>query len=173
MKKSIKIIIPLLIVILLTGCNIANNTPNKPKKPVTQKTDTVKKEIKDIDKDLKYNLPLGLDSVKLMKSGKVIVTINNNAIGTGEQTVATDVKDIYMFTFGNGGYRSILFIKNDGTVSSISASGLIENKKIEILDKLGGYTNVVSIEQDNDQESMLINAVLKNGEKYMLDGYIK
>ena len=52
-------------------------------------------------------------------------------------------------------------------------TGLIENKKIEILDKLGGYTNVVSIEQDNDQESMLINAVLKNGEKYMLDGYIK
>ncbi len=164
MNKIIKIIIPL-IVIFITGCTITGNN-----KPQNIKQDTIKEEIQDIDKDLKYDLPLGIDSVKLMKSGKLIIVPNNKALAENEQVVAENVNKVYLFTFGNGGYRTIIFIKNDKTVSSINASSLIENKKIVIDNNLGNLTDVESIKQDDD---FLIYAVLSNKEEKMLDGYIK
>lgn len=182
MKKICSISIILIVTMLLTGCvdrfdfidnhsNNSNNNNNRHVEPTP--VDEIKKEINDIDTNLGYNLPLGIDTVKLMSSGKVIFVPNDRSIGMGDLTVANDVRDIYIFTFGNGGYRSILFVKNDNTVSAVNASSLIENKRIEVLDNLGGYTNVEYLESQEDDYASSINVVLDNGEKYSLDEYLK
>ncbi len=185
MKKICSIFTVLIIVILLTGCfnrfdfidnhnnNSNNNNNNNNRHVEPTPVDEVKKESNDIDTNLGYNLPLGIDTVKLMSSGKVIFVPNDRSIGMGDLTVANDVRDIYIFTFGNGGYRSILFVKNDNTVSAVNASSLIENKRIEVLDNLGGYTNVEYLESQADDYASSINVVLDNGEKHSLDEYLK
>ena len=66
-----------------------------------------------------------------------------------------------------------MFVKNDGTVSIVNSTSLIQDKKIEIIDNLGNYKDIVSIKQETDQEGILIYAVDKNNEEYMLDEYIK
>ena len=174
MKKIFKVILSAFIIMLIAGCSFKfdfNNYNKKPVDPVV--TDSVIKEINDIDANLGYNLPLGIATVKLMSSGKVIVVPNDKNIGMGELTVTTNARDIYVLPFGNGGYRSILFVKNDNTVSAVNASSLIENKRIEVLDNLGGYTNVEYLESQKDDYASSINVVLDNGEKYSLDEYLK
>lgn len=158
MKKLFNLTVTVLMTLLIVGCT---------------KDNSIVKEFKNLDKNLKYEEPLGIDSIKLMKNGKVTITPNDKNIAEGKITVISDVKDMYIFTYGNGGYRTILFIKNDGSISAINTTSLIENKKIEILNNLGNYTNIVSIKQEKDQEGMLINAIDKSGKEYMLDGYIK
>lgn len=170
MKQLFQITTLVLISILIIGCSSNNANKNKSN---SKTVDTIKKEIKDIDKNLGYEVPLGIDSVKLMNSGKVILVTSDDTIENEEITISLDVKDIYIFNFGNGGYRSIILLKNDGTVSAINSSALIENKQIEVIDNLGNYTDVVSVKQEKDQESFLIYAVQKNNNKLLLDGYIK
>ena len=158
MKKLFNLTVTVLMTLLIVGCT---------------KDNSIVKEFKNLDKNLKYEEPLGIDSIKLMKNGKVTIIPNDKNIAEGKITVISDIKDMYIFTYGNGGYRTILFIKNDGSISAINTTSLIENKKIEILNNLGNYTNIVSIKQEKDQEGMLINAIDKSGKEYMLDGYIK
>ena len=173
MNKLLKRTIILFTIILLAGCTTVNKTPKINNKN-NKDTDIIIKEISNIDKDLTHELPLGIDSVKLMSSGKVILVVtSNNNTPNEELTVSINVKNIYILPFGNGGYRSIIFLKNDGTVSIVNAEALIKDKKIEVLDNVGGYTNVVSIEQEKDIDGSLINVVLESGEKYLLDSYIK
>ena len=173
MKKLFKTITLSLTIILLTACttDIKNNQIINNKK--AQNEDILIKEIKDIDTNLQYELPLGIDSVKLMSSGKVILVTHDNNNTNEELTVSLNVKDIYIFPFGNGGYRSIIFLKNEGTVSIVNAEALIERKKIEVLDNIGEYTNVINIEQEKDKNGSLINVILESGDKYLLDGYLK
>ncbi len=177
MKKICSIFTVLIIVILLTGCfnrfDFIDNNDNNKRHVEPAPVDEVKKEITDIDTNLGYNLPLGIDTVKLMSSGKVIFVPNDRSIAMGDITVANDVRDVYIFPFGNGGYRSILFVKNDNTVSAVNASSLIESKRIELINNLGGYTNVKTIESQIDNYASSINVILDNGEKYSLDEYIK
>lgn len=172
MKRLSRIILITIALFLIIGCNNATDKPTK--KDANPKTeDTIVKELKDIDTNLGHNLPLGIDSVKLMSSGKAILATNNENLPTEELTVSLNVKDIYILPFGNGGYRSIIFLKNDGTVSIVNASALIENKKIEVIDNVGEYTNIVRIEQQKETDGFLINAITESGEKLLLDGYIK
>ena len=168
MKKLLKITIITIAIFLIIGCNNTNNGGETPKPE-----DTIIKEIKDVDTNLGYNLPLGIDSVKLMSSGKAILVTNDENTSNEELTVSLNVKDIYVFPFGNGGYRSIIFLKNDGTVSAVNASSLIENKKIEVMNNLGEYTNIAKIEQKKESDGFLIIAVTDTGEKLILDEYIK
>ena len=171
MKKLSKIILITITIFLVIGCHNTNKPTKRNENP--QPEDTVIKEIKDIDTNLGYNLPLGVDSVKLMSSGKVILVTTNENLPAEELTVGINVKDIYILPFGNGGYRSIIFLKNDGTVSAVNASALIENKKIEIMDNLGEYTNIVDINGQKEPDGFLITAITDTGEKLILDEYIK
>lgn len=168
MNKFLQTFILVVSIILMIGCTI-NNSNNINQK----KEDKIIKEIKNVDSNLEHNLPLGIDSVKLMSSGKVILLTNDELIPNEEVTVSLDVKKIYIFPFGNGGYRSVLFLKNDGTISALSAKALIEDKRIEVLDNIGGYTNVVDLEQQKDSSASYINVVLESGEKKLLDEYIE
>ncbi len=171
MKKILKITIITITMFFIIGCNHSNS--KNPNNPTQKPEDTVIKEITDIDTNLNHELPLGIDSVKLMSSGKAIVVTNNENTPNEELTVGINVKNIYMFPFGNGGYRSIMFLKNDGTVSALNASVLIENQKIEIMDNIGNYNNIEDIESVQGSDASFIRAKTTSGEKIILDEYIK
>lgn len=114
-------------------------------------------------------------SVALTPDGEVIMqTQGDLAEEVGWETpVAEDVKDIYVERFGNGGFYEILMIKNDGTVSAVNSDKLMNDKKIEVMDKLGGYQDVTGIESVEDPDAYLVNAVMSNGDKFPLDPYLK
>ena len=67
MKKIINVLVIGFVIFTITGCLNTKTEAN-----------TIKTEIKDIDKNLEqYVVPLGIDSVKLMKNGKVILTVTD------------------------------------------------------------------------------------------------
>ena len=78
-----------------------------------------------------------------------------------------------MKPFGNGGFYSILMLKEDGTVSAVNTAKLRDENVIEVMDNLGGYQDVVTVEGETTVDAMLINAVMSNGDKYPLDPYLK
>lgn len=135
---------------------------------------TIVKEIDDIDENTLYYEPLGLDSVRLMDNGDLIAETEDELESTpGEEVkIADHVKDVYLLPFGNGGFRSLLFIREDGTVSAVNATELIVNKKLEIMDNLGGYLEVASLEGKADEDAHVIEVVMENGDHYLLDPYL-
>ena len=169
MKKLLLTTTILTICFFLIGCTSNNHDQNSKSKPV----DEIKKEIKNIDENIKYEIPLGIDSIKLMKSGKVILVTSSDKITEEETTVSLGVKEVYIYIFGNGGYRSVIFLKNDGTVSALNSSALIENNQIEVMDNLGGFTNVSYIKQVKTSDAFAVYVVLETGEEFMLDEYLK
>ena len=48
------------------------------------------------------------------------------------------VKDMYLCRIGNGGYRTIVALMDDGTVSAVNTRALIEDHILAVMDNLGG-----------------------------------
>ena len=122
-----------------------------------------------------YEFNMDISTVGLTPEGDVIlITEGDLAAAVGRQpTIASGVKDIYVKPFGNGGFYSILMLKEDGTVSAVNTAKLRDENVIEIMDNLGGYQDVVTVEGETTVDAMLINAVMSNGDKYPLDPYLK
>jgi hypothetical protein len=122
-----------------------------------------------------YEFNMDINTVGLTPEGDVILkTEGDLAAAVGWQpTIASGVKDIYAKPFGNGGFYSILMLKEDGTVSAVNTAKLRDENVIEIMDNLGGYQDVVTVEGETTVDAMLINAVMSNGDKYPLDPYLK
>ena len=59
------------------------------------------------------------------------------------------------------------------SMKKVNASALINDKTVEVIDKLGGYEDVSSIESVQDVDAYGINAVMENGDKFPLDPYLK
>lgn len=59
--------------------------------------------------------------------------------------IATDVWNFEMVYTGNGGFRNLYFIKNDGTVGMANVELGALDKKIEIENNYKGYKNIVNI----------------------------
>ena len=120
-----------------------------------------------------FNMPI--NTVGLTPDGDVILrTEGDLAAAVGWQpTIASGVKDIYVIPFGNGGFYSILMLKEDGTVSAVNTAKLRDENAIEIMDNLGGYQDVVTVEGETTIDAKEINAVMSNGDKYPLDPYLK
>lgn len=135
----------------------------------------VKKEISDVDENTEPYLELGIDEIKLMEDGTLMLEADGaleDAVGE-DVTIANDVADVFVVPFGNGGFRSVIFIREDGSVSALSAEALINNHSIEVMDNLGGLTDVKTIEGMQDVDAFGVNAVLNSGDTVMLDPYLK
>ena len=133
------------------------------------------KEISDIDETEGMYIPLNLDSIELLDSGTLILEPDDaleEAVGE-KVTIATDATDVYVLPYGNGGFRSVLFIRKDGSVSALSTDALINSHEIRIMDNLGDYTEVKTIEGVQEIDAFGINALTSSGEKKPLDPYLE
>ena len=114
-------------------------------------------------------------SVTLTPEGEVYLRAQGDlaeAIGW-EKKIAVGVHDIYVEEFGNGGFYSILMIRDDKTVTAVNTSKLRNEKTVELINNVGSYQDVSAIEAETTEDAHVINAVLANGDKYLLDPYLE
>lgn len=135
--------------------------------------DAVKFQLSGIDENLGFNVPCGLDAIILTDSGRLSLIPNGELAANegGEIVVATDAIAADIFTYGNGGYRVVLFVRKDGTVSAVDPTEMIMNHKIVIKDKLGGLTDVVEIYEQQEADGTLVVARMQDGSTEILDPY--
>ena len=141
-------------------------------------TRTVVKTIEGVDEDLGSRLPLMIDSITLYDDGTVAVIpldeLKKNEIKGDEEAVypfeeSGEVSDIYVVDYGNGGYRTIIALMKDGTVSAVNGRALVEDHIFAVLDTVGGRDDFTSIETEAEEDGTTITAITEDGESVVLD----
>lgn len=129
-------------------------------------------------------LPMEIESVELLKDGSVILvptgSLKKNELGDSEATSLmpfadsgdVKVKEIYLLSIGNGGYRTIVALMDDGTISAINPRALIEDHIIAVKDRLGGRDSFIGVEQAEDEYAFGIIGKTEEGDEVVLDPVI-
>ena len=171
MKKLLTAVIVMILCFAFTGCGGSTSTEETTQPETTEATGETQPapEYKDYShvKEItgpSYEFNMDINTVGLTPEGDVILkTEGDLAAAVGWQPKP----------FGNGGFYSILMLKEDGTVSAVNTAKLRDENVIEIMDNLGGYQDVVTVEGDTTVDACVVNAVMSNGDKYPLDPYLK
>lgn len=143
----------------------------------------VVKVIDEIDTEDMNDLPLQIESITLFEDGSLrIVPVDdllknaetNDEIVDGAIYPFADsgkVKDVFLVRFGNGGYRTIICLMDDGSLSAMSANELINDHITVIWDNLTGRDTYVSVEekQSEDGDSFGVVGITEEGEEIDLD----
>ena len=151
--------------------------PTTKEEPTTQTpvsgSDPVTFKLDGIDEDLGMYQATGLESIILTESGRlVLLTYGDLASNEGsEVSIATDVLGADLFTFGNNGYRVLLFVRKDGSVSMLDPTALIDKHQIKVVDNLGGLKDITEIYEESDPSGTIVVAKDRNGNTTVLDEY--
>ena len=143
----------------------------------------VVKTIDEIDTEDMNDIPLQIESITLFEDGTLrIVPVEdllknaetNNELVDGAIYPFEDsgkVKDVFLVRFGNGGYRTIICLMDDGSLSAMSAKELIEDHITVIWDNLTGRDTYVSVEErkSEDGDSFGVVGITEDGEEIDLD----
>ena len=144
---------------------------------------TVVKTIEDIDEDIGMREPLQIESITLFEDGTLrIVPLEdllknaetNNEVVDGAIYPFADsgkVKDVFLVRYGDEGYRTIICLMDDGSLSAMSAKELIDDHITVIWDNLTGRDTYVSVEerQSDDEESYSVVGITEDDEEIDLD----
>ena len=186
MKKAITLIITVLMISALAlGMSACKKTPETEDKgspaPAAADTEKIVTSITDIDTEDMQDLPLEIESVTLLEGGSVRIVPTGDLKKNEIKDDKTDaiypfdefgkVKDIYLVRFGNGGYRTVIALMEDGTLSALSAKELIEDHIAVVMPNVSGRDNYVSVEEikDEDEESFRVIGKTDDGEEIELD----
>ena len=113
----------------------------------------------EIDTEGMSDQPLQMESVTLFDDGSVRIVPLDDLLRNGETNneivdgamypfeESGKVKQIYLVRFGEEGYRTIIALMDDGTLSALSGKELIEDRIAVVMDNMTGRDNYVSIEQ--------------------------
>lgn len=155
--------------------------------------DIVKKLEPDTEENLGKDIPLQIESVVLYKDGSVkLVPTDNlkeNELGesetdslmpfseSGKEEESSDaktgvVKDIYLMKIGNGGYRTIVALMENGTLAAINPRALIEDHIVAVKDNLGGRDSFTDVEQEETEDGFSIIGKTEEGDDVRLDPVI-
>ena len=186
MKKAITLIITVLMISALApGMSACKKTPETGDKgspePAAADTEKIVTSITDIDTEDMQDLPLEIESITLLEGGSVRIVPTGDLKKNEIKDDKTDaiypfdefgkVKDIYLVRFGNGGYRTVIALMEDGTLSALSAKELIEDHIAVVMPNVSGRDNYVSVEEikDEDEESFRVIGKTDDGEEIELD----
>lgn len=188
MKKCITLLTVLLMIMALTlGMSACSKTSDEESaadsQPAgqTEQTEEVKivKSISEVDVDCAPYIPLQIDSITLYEDGsvKIIPTddLKKNEIKDGDEDGiypfkdAGKVKDIYLVGFGNGGYRTVICLMEDGSLAALSAKELIEDHIAVVMPNVSGRDNFVSVEQVEGEDAVGVVGKTEDGEEIELD----
>ena len=143
----------------------------------------VVKTIDEIDTEDMNDIPLQIESITLFEDGTLrIVPVEdllknaetNNELVDGAIYPFEDsgkVKDVFLVRFGNGGYRTIICLMDDGSLSAMSAKELIEDHITVRWDNLTGRDTYVSVEErkSEDGDSFGVVGITEDEEEIDLD----
>jgi hypothetical protein len=141
------------------------------------------KTIDEIDTEDMKDLPLQIESITLLEDGTLRIIpvddllknaeINNELVDGAIYPFADSgkVKDVYLVRFGNGGYRTIICLMDDGSLSAMSANELINDHITVIWDNLTGRDTYVSVEErlSEDGDAYGVVGITEDGEEIDLD----
>ena len=163
-----------------------------------ESADIVKKIEPDTEEELGKDIPMQIESVVLYKDGSVKLVptddlrknaIDNGELGEGEadslmpfaesgkDEESSDaktgvVKDIYLMKIGNGGYRTIVALMDNGTLAAINPRALIDDHIVAVKDNLGGRDSFTDVEQEENEDGFSIIGKTEEGDDVRLDPVI-
>ncbi len=189
-KRLLGLLSVLLILVLaltLTSCKAkASEEPvaeEDPVETVEEPAAEVVKAIDEVDAENAVETPLQIESITLFEDGtlRIVPTDDllknaetNNELVDGAIYPFADsgkVKDVYLVRYGNGGYRTIICLMDDGSLSALSANELIQDHITVVWDNLTGRDTYVSVEErpSEDGDSYGVVGITEDGEEIDLD----
>ena len=194
MKKLIAFLLALLMMLsasfVLASCKDKDNTESQESKTVENGV-TIEEDGKDdmaevaetfkpdSEEEIGHDLPLEIESITLFKDGSVRIVptgdLKKNELGDSDAdsimpfAESGPIKDLYVYRIGNGGYRVILGVTEEGTVSAVNALALLEDHIAVVMDNLGGRDSFVSIEQIEAEDGFSIIGKTREGDDVVLD----
>jgi hypothetical protein len=144
----------------------------------------VVKAIDEVDNTEDANmLPLQIESITLFEDGTLRIVPTDDLLKnaeTNDELVdeaiypfedSGKVKDVFLVRFGNGGYRTIICLMKDGSLSALSANELINDHITVVWDNLTGRDTYVSVEErpSEDGDSYGVVGITEDGEEIDLD----
>jgi hypothetical protein len=128
-------------------------------------------------------LPHQIESVTLFEDGTLRIVPTDDLLKNAETNdeLVDDaiypfadsgkVKDVFLVRFGNGGYRTIICLMKDGSLSALSANELINDHITVVWDNLTGRDTYVSVEErlSEDGDSYGVVGITEDGEEIDLD----
>ena len=136
------------------------------------------KTIDGIDEDLGPRLPLMIESITLYDDGTVAIVpldeLKKNEIKGDETAVypfadSGEVEDVSVTDYGNGGYRTVIALMKDGTISAVNGRALVEDHIFAVMDNVGSRDNFVAIETETDESATSIIGITDDGQEIVLD----
>ena len=188
-KKKLSFLSLMLIiamVFMLTACGgkdgEAEETgePTETEETVTE-TANVVKTLEEIDTEDMMDLPLQIKSITLFDDGTLaIVPVDdllknaetNNEVVDGAVYPFADsgeVKDFYLVRFGNGGFRTLICLMDDGTLSALSATELIDDHIFIVMDRLTGRDTYVNVKEVQYDDAFGVVGITEDDEEIDLD----
>ena len=140
--------------------------------------EAVKTLTPDSEEDLGNNIPMQIDSITLYEDGSVEIVptddLKKNEIKDDSQAVypfkeSGEVEDIYVVAYGNGGYRTIIALLKDGSISAVNGRALIEDHIFAVMDDVANRDNFVKVENVKGEDAFSIVATTDDGEEVVLD----
>lgn len=128
-------------------------------------------------------LPLQIESITLFEDGTLRIVPTDDLLKNAETNNELEddaiypfadsgkVKDVFLVRFGNGGYRTIICLMKDGSLSALSANELINDHITVVWDNLTGRDTYVSVEErpSEDGDSYGVVGITEDGEEIDLD----
>ena len=194
MRKTLTILLTLMMILsmafALGSCkkeepaaeNKTKAADEKTEEPSADAGEVVKTFEPDSEEELGKDKPMQIASVTLYKDGsiKIVPTddLKTNELGDSEAdslmpfAESGKVKDMYLLRIGNGGYRTIVALIDDGTVSVINTRALMEDHIIAVMDNLGGRDNFTEVVQEEGEDGFSIVGKTDVDEDVLLDPVI-
>lgn len=185
MKKRFALVLALLLVIAMavsmTSCSNKQEEPEE-EGAMTQEVEEGPVVIKTIDgvDDDESDIPLQISSITLLQDGSVLVVpvddLRKNEMKDDEDAEGVypfadsgKVKDIYVMYYGNGGFRTLIALLEDGTISAVNGKALIEDHIFAVMNTVSGRDNFISVENVADESAWSIIGHTDDGEDIVLD----
>ena len=135
----------------------------------------------DAEDVIKQDIPLQIERITLYKDGSIEIIptedLKKNAEDNKELKDGAmhpfeefgKAKKIYLVRFGNGGYRTLIALMEDGTLAAMSAKELIEDHIAVVMPNMTGRDTYVDVKQVENEDSFGVMGVLDDGEEVELD----
>lgn len=187
-KKILALMLALVMMISMTACKGSGDeeaadtadsgTGTEETAPVEEPLEVIK-TIEGVDEDLGPRLPLMIDSITLYEDGSVAIIptedLKKNEIPNDDQDAvypfeeSGKVSDIYVVDYGNGGYRTIIALMKDGSISAVNGRALVEDHIFAVMDNVANRDNFKSVENKTDEDASSIIGITDDGEEVLLD----
>lgn len=187
MKRKLTIILALMMMLAVSICFAScgkdeAETEEQIRDEMTQEVEegpAVVKTIDGIDEDIGKRPPLEISQIVLYEDGTVEIVpvddLKKNEIKDEETTGifpfkdSGKVSDIAVVEYGDEGYRTILALLDDGTISAVNGRALVEDHIIAVMDNVSGRDNFVSVENIEQDGEIFIVGYTEDGEEVVLD----